>query len=263
MPKSSFVNSWLLTIVFVIFLTGPILLPVLMSFSDSAILQFPPTTFSLRWYVKIFGDGEFLRSLWLSLKLGALATAVSLVIGTLAALGLRRLPAIYGSPIRSVFMSPMVMPTLVTGIALLQFFNGLHSNATFTHLLIGHVVVTVPYVVRTVTASIQQMVPGIEDAARTLGAHPLGCFWHVTLPQIKPGILVGGIFVFILSFDNYPVSMWLADAQNMPLPLTAYRYIQRFFDPTVAAISTVMIVISLIAVVLMERVAGLRNAWSR
>jgi putative spermidine/putrescine transport system permease protein len=263
MSGTNFLQSWLLTGLFVCFLTAPILLPVLMSFSDSAILAFPPNSFSLRWYEKILGDGEFLASLWLSVKLGLMTTLISLLFGTAAALGLRRMPGVYGSPVRILLMSPMVMPTLVTGIALLQFFNRMNSNAAFTHLLIGHVVVTVPYVVRTVTASIQQMVPGIEDAARTLGANPLSCFWYITLPQIKPGILVGGIFVFILSFDNYPVSMWLADAQNMPLPLTAYRYIQRFFDPTVAAISTIMIVISLIAVVAMERVAGLQNAWSR
>ncbi len=263
MSKSKSIQSWLLTALFVGFLTVPILLPVLMSFSDSAILSFPPKGFSLRWYAKILSDGEFLTSLWLSIKLGLMATLISLALGTLAALGLRRLPAAYGAPVRSLVMSPMVMPTLVTGIALLQFFNRMHSSAAFTHLLVGHVVITAPYVVRTVTASIQQMAPAIEDAARTLGAGPLSCFRHVTLPQIRPGILVGGIFVFILSFDNYPVSMWLADAQNMPLPLTAYRYIQRFFDPTVAAISTVMIVISLGAVVAMERVAGLQSAWSR
>lgn len=263
MANTNSVQSWLLVTIFVAFLTSPILLPVVMSFSDSAILSFPPKGFSLRWYTKILGDGEFLASLWLSVKLGLFATVLSLIFGTLAALGLRRVPSGYGSPVRALIMSPMVMPTLVTGIALLQFFNRLNSDATFTHLLIGHVVITVPYVVRTVTASIQQMVAGIEDAARTLGAGPLSCFWYITLPQIKPGILVGGIFVFILSFDNYPVSMWLADAQNMPLPLTAYRYIQRFFDPTVAAISTVMIAISLAAVLVMERVTGLRNAWSR
>lgn len=263
MSDVKFLQSWLSTVLFVCFLTGPVLLPVLMSFSDSPLLSFPPKGFSLRWYAKIFDDGEFLASLWLSIKLGLMTTLISLLFGTAAALGVRRLPPGYGSPVRTLLMSPMLMPTLVTGIALLQFFNRMNSNAAFTHLLIGHVIVTVPYVVRTVTASIQQMVPGIEDAACTLGANPLSCFWNITLPQIKPGILVGGIFVFILSFDNYPVSMWLADAQNMPLPLTAYRYIQRFFDPTVAAISSVMIVISLIAVIAMERLAGLQNAWSR
>jgi len=254
--------SWTATIMIAAFLVAPVLLPVLMSFSERTSMNFPPVGFSLRWYAKILGDGEFLASLWLSLKLAAVVTVAAAILGTSAALAMRRLAPRYSAPVTSVLMSPLVMPTLVTGIALLQFFNRLNTTDTFVHLVTGHVVITSPYVVRTVTASITQMAPSIEDAARTLGASPFRCFVLVTLPQIKPGILVGAIFAFIISFDNYPVSMWLADAQNMPLPLTAYRYIQRFFDPTVAAVSTVMIIISLAAVLAMERITGLKRAWS-
>jgi putative spermidine/putrescine transport system permease protein len=153
-----------------------------------------------------------------------------------------------------------VFPALVTGIAILQLVALFKSHWTFTHLVIGHVVITLPYAVRTISAALIALSENTEDAARMLGANGPKTFFYVVLPQLKQAILIAATFCFILSFDNFPVTLWLADAENTPLPLLAYRYVQRFFDPSVAALSSVMIVISVAAIVILQRQFGIRRA---
>jgi putative spermidine/putrescine transport system permease protein len=160
----------------------------------------------------------------------------------------------------SALMTPLAFPTLVTGAALLQFFALLRSDATVLHLAIAHTIVCTPYVLRTVAASLEQIRPNIEDAARTLGAGEFACFARVTLPQIGSGMGVGAVFAFITSFDNFPVSLWLSDARHIPLPLTIYNYVERFFDPTIAAVSAVMVAISVLSILVLEGLAGLRSS---
>jgi putative spermidine/putrescine transport system permease protein len=130
------------------------------------------------------------------------------------------------------------------------------------NLTLGQFILTVPYVVRTVGASLLLIDPAIEEAARTLGANQLRCFWQVTRPQIMPGLVAGGIFAFVTSFDNYPVSMWLADAVNIPLPLMIFTLTSRYFDPGIAAIASLMILLSVVLILVMEKVTGLKRALS-
>ena len=130
------------------------------------------------------------------------------------------------------------------------------------NLGIGHILVTIPYVVRTVSSSLMMLDPSIEEAARTLGASRAVTFWRVTRPQIMPGLVAGAIFAFVTSFDNYPISMWLADAVNIPLPLMIFTLTSRFFDPGIAAIASLMILFSVVLILVMERVTGLRRAMS-
>ena len=122
-----------------------------------------------------------------------------------------------------------------------------------TNLVIGHTLVTVPYVIRTVSASLLLIDPSIEDAARTLGATRLMTFWRITRPQIVPGLFAGGIFAFVTSFDNYAISMWLADAEHFPMPMAMFALISRMFDPGIAAIASLMILMSIVIVVVLER----------
>lgn len=255
--KSESLHTNLVVVAATVFFMAPLLAPVIISFSDTDFIQFPPQGFSLRWYLKILSDGEFLSAAYLSLKLACIAAIVSGVLGTLAALGINRLPS--GMLVQPFIMSPLVFPVLVTGIALLQFFTAIRSQSTMTHLIIGHVIITLPFVVRTVTASVMQCEKALEEAAYTLGADAWRCFFHVVFPQIKNGVIVGCLFAFIISFDNYPLSMWLADAEHTPLPMAIYRYIQRFFDPTVAAISGITIAGSVIVLLVMERFGGTRK----
>lgn len=250
--------SWTFVLVIGTFLAAPVVLPITLSVSDAPYLTFPPQGFTLRWFAKIFADGDFLESLRLSIVLATFVTVLSVILGTSAALAMRRMAGASRGWLMSMLMAPMAFPTLVTGAALLQYFALLGSDWTLAHLTLGHTVVCAPYVLRTVTASLGQVRPNIEDAARTLGAGELTCFREVTLPQIAGGVSVGAVFAFITSFDNFPVSLWLADARHVPLPLTIYNYIERFFDPTVAAVSAVTVAISVLAILLLERLAGLR-----
>jgi putative spermidine/putrescine transport system permease protein len=155
-----------------------------------------------------------------------------------------------------------MLPVLVIGLALLRLFSDWGSDSAPVNLLIAHTLVTSPYVVRTVSASLLLADPSLEAAARTLGAGPWRTFRRVTLPQIAPGIVAGALFAFMISFDNYPVSMWLADAQNVPIPMLIYRLMASVFTPVVPAMSTLMMLIALGVVLAMERLVGLRRVMA-
>jgi len=148
----------------------------------------------------------------------------------------------------------------IIGVALLQMFARLNANNTPLNMLIAHVLVTMPYVVRTVSGSLLLADTALEDAARTLGAGRWTVFRRITVPQIAPGLAAGALFAFMVSFDNFPISLWLADAQHNPIPILVFQRIANVFDPSIAAISTLMIVFSMGVVIAMERVIGLRRA---
>jgi putative spermidine/putrescine transport system permease protein len=244
------------------FLLAPLVVPILISFSDTPFVTWPPQGFTLRWYVKILGEQEFVDSFRFSLMLGVIATLGALVLGTPAAMGLVRYRFTGRGIIQGLLLSPLIFPMLVTGIALLRAATATGAQNSLVNLGLGHVLVTVPYVVRTVSASLLLVDPSIEEASRTLGANRLRSFWWVTRPQIMPGIVAGAIFAFVTSFDNYPVSMWLADAVNIPLPLMIFTLTSRFFDPGIAAIASLMILLSVVLILVMEKVTGLKRAIS-
>ena len=256
------VPLYILSTVIVLFLLVPLVLPFVLSVSDTPFVTFPPRGFTLQWYWIVLKERDFTDSLQLSLILGALTAVGAMLLGTPAAIGLVRYKFAGRDVIQSLLLSPLIFPALVTGIALLRFFSSIGSQNAFANLLIGHVLVTIPYVVRTVSASLLQLDPAIEEVARTLGANRLMTFWWITRPQIMPGLFAGGIFAFVTSFDNYAISMWLFDAANVPLPLTMFSLISRMFDPGIAAIASLMIVLSLVLVLLVERIAGLQRAMN-
>jgi putative spermidine/putrescine transport system permease protein len=151
---------------------------------------------------------------------------------------------------------------LITGVALLQLFAVMGSNNTPLNMFIAHVLVTTPYVVRTVAASLTLADTSLEDAARTLGAGRWRVFRRITIPQIAPGVAAGSLFAFMVSFDNFPISLWLADAQHNPVPLLIFQMISNVFEPSIAAISTLMILLAMVIVVILERIMGLRRAMA-
>lgn len=205
-------------------------------------------------------DPDFLDALQLSLLLAFSATVVSMALGIPAAFALTRGHFLGQSFLKELVLSPLIFPALVTGLALLQLLSKLGSDDARLNLLIGHVVVTAPYVIRTAVTSLQLVDINLEDAARTLGASRLRTFWRVTLPQIAPGVAAGGLFAFMVSFDNYPVSMWLANSEYSPVPLVLMRQLVMVFDPSVPTMSTIVIILALIGVLVLERLVGLRRA---
>ena len=245
-----------------IFVLIPLVIPIWMSISDTAFVTFPPRGFTLRWYTKILNEPEFVASFRFSVLLAVAVAALALIIGTPAAIALVRYSFHGRAAIQAFVLSPLIFPMLVSGIALLRLFTSLGTHDAAIKLLLGHTVVAVPYVVRTVSASLSLLDPRIEEAARTLGASRLATFWLIVRPQIVPGIVAGGLFAFVTSFDNYPISMWLADAVSVPLPMTVFVLIQRFFDPGIAAICTLMMLFSFVLVFAIEKATGLKRAMS-
>jgi putative spermidine/putrescine transport system permease protein len=246
----------------VAFLLLPLVLPFILSVSDTPFVVFPPKGFTLQWYGKVLADPDFTGSFGFSVVLSLCAACGAVLLGVPTAVGLVRLRFPGRKLIQALVLSPLIFPTLVTGIALLRLFLTLGSNNAFTNLIIGHVLVTTPFVVRTVSASLVLVDPGLEDAARTLGATRFVAFWRVTRPQIVGGLVAGALFAFVTSFDNYAISMWLFDAGHVPLPMMMTSLISRMFDPGIAAIAALMILFSLVMVILLERLAGLRRVLS-
>ena len=243
----------------VAFLLLPIAIVLLFAVNSAAFIVFPPSGFSLRWFGKFFGSRDFMEAFSLSLQLAALTVAIATVVGTMAALAIVRGRIRGAGFLSALFLSPLMLPAILTGLALFQFYVILDVGRTFMGLLMGHVVICIPYVVRTVTAMLHNFDVSLEEAARNLGAGGGATFRHVTLPLIRPGVIAGGIFAFIVSFDQFPVSLFLVTPGANTLPITLFNYLRYDFDPTVAAASTVSIALSVTVVLLLERTIGLQE----
>jgi putative spermidine/putrescine transport system permease protein len=257
--------TWLLVSVtdaMVIFILAPLLVTVAISISDTPYVVFPPRGFTLNWYAKVLRDADFQASLSFSFVLAVAATLGALLLGVPAAFAVTRHRFPGRGAAVAALLSPLVFPVLITGVALLQLFAVMGSNNTPLNMFIAHVLVTTPYVVRTVAASLTLADTSLEDAARTLGAGRWRVFRRITIPQIAPGVAAGSLFAFMVSFDNFPISLWLADAQHNPVPLLIFQMISNVFEPSIAAISTLMILLAMVIVVILERIMGLRRAMA-
>ncbi len=246
--------------IILLMVVAPLIVPLLMSISDTPYIVFPPQGFTLKWYGAVLANPEARGSFLFSLQLAAIVTAVSLVLGIPCAAGLTRFQVRGQEVILGIILSPLIVPLIVTGVALLQLFSMLGSRATMLQLVIGHTVVCLPYVIRSVSASFVLTNRNLEDAAAVLGAAPHVVATKIIWPQVRPGILAGGIFCFIVSFDDYPISMWLADGNHFPVPLYLYTVIERSFDPSIAAIASLMIFFALFLVFVIEKVFGISLA---
>jgi putative spermidine/putrescine transport system permease protein len=257
--------AWLLvsvTLAMMLFILAPLLVTIATSISDTQYIIFPPRGFTLQWYGRAFQDQDFLEAMWFSTGLAVAATIGALLLGVPAAFALVRCDFAGRDAVASMLLSPLVFPALITGVALLQLFAMLRFDYTPLNMFIGHLLVTAPYVVRTTAASLSLADTTLEDAARTLGAGNWCVFRRITVPQIAPGLAAGALFAFMISFDNFPISLWLADAQHNPVPLLIFQMIASVFEPSVAAISTLMILFAMAVVMLLERVGGLRRAMA-
>ncbi len=161
-----------------------------------------------------------------------------------------------GEAITALLMAPLVFPAVVIAVALLQFYTLIGVRGTFGALAAAHLLITLPYVVRSILASLSGVDPALEEAARTLGASGWAAFRKITLPLIRPGLVAGGIFSFIVSFDNVPVSIFLVSVRQTTLPVKIFSAVEHGIDPGIAAVSTLLIVMTGLGLVLAERWAG-------
>jgi putative spermidine/putrescine transport system permease protein len=253
------VRAWLLrgwvALVFG-FLMLPVVVVALASFSRTSYLTVPPRGLTLRWFTAVLGDAEYLHAIGFSVLLALVATAGAVAAGVAASFALirRRIPG--AAVISALLNAPLVFPAVVVGVALLQFYAMVRLNGTFVGLALAHMVITLPYVVRAVTASLQGIDPELEHAARVLGASGPVAFFTVTLPLIRPGVAAGALFAFIVSFDNVPVSIFLLGAGQMTLPVKIFSAIEYGVDPSIAAISTLLIVVTGLGLAVAERWIG-------
>lgn len=243
-----------------VFLLLPIAIIVLMSLNAGEFMTFPPQGISLRWFGALFANEAFMRAIRSSLMLAAIATLVSSAIGIAAALYVVRHATRLREPLRMLLMMPLMLPEILTAIALLFFLyaSGIGTRTMFG-LVVGHVLVTLPYVFTNVASALYNQDGSLEQAARSLGASPWRAFVRVTLPLIKPGIITGALFAFVISFDLFNMSLLLKGIGMTTLPLQLFDYLRWDFDPTAAAVSTVSILLTLAVVVWVDRTVGLRS----
>ena len=253
------VRAWLLrawvTLVFG-FLLLPVVVVALASFSRTSYLTVPPQGVTLRWFGAVLADPEYVHAIVWSVGLAVVATVGSLTAGVAASYALIRRRVRGGALVSALLNAPLIFPGVVVGVALLQFYALVRMNGTFASLALAHMVITLPYVVRAVMASLQGIDPEIESAARVLGASGPVAFFTVTLPLIRPGVAAGALFSFIVSFDNVPVSIFLLGAGQMTLPVKIFTAIEYGVDPSIAAISTMLIVFTGLGLAAAERWVG-------
>jgi putative spermidine/putrescine transport system permease protein len=242
------------------YLLLPLVVIVGVSFTDTDYIRFPPQGFTLRWYNQFLHDPSYLDALRVSIELAVASTVLALILGVPAALVFARKSFPGRELINAIFLSPLVLPNIVIGVAILQYATALGFARSFSALLIGHVVIVIPYVVRTVLASLAGIDTAIEEAAQDLGANSLQTFFLVTLPQIKPGVIAGGLFAFIISWINIEVSIFNSTGQLMALPVKIFYYVQNIADPTVAAVSAVTVYVAVVVVVIIDLTIGIEKA---
>jgi len=201
-----------------LFLAFPIIVVFVVSFSSATYLTFPPPALSLRWYDTYFGSMDWLRPTWLSIWVAAAVVVLSTFLGTLAALGIARLPRALRVLATGLILSPLIVPVIVVAIGIYYAFSRYGLVGTPIAMVLAHTCLAVPFVVTSVSASLSGIDPRLEQAALSLGATPGGTFFQVTLPLIQPGVLVGALFAFISSFDELVVSLFLSGSGAVTLP---------------------------------------------
>jgi putative spermidine/putrescine transport system permease protein len=246
-------------IAILIFLLAPIAIVVVFALNPAPFIQFPPTGVSLRWFEKFFASRDFMHALTFSLEVAVLTTVCATLLGASASLAIARGNLPGAQAVLATMLSPLMLPAILTGLALFQSYVLLDVGRPLWGLVAGHTLVTIPYVVRTTLAVLHNFDTRLEEAARNLGASPTRSFLEITLPLIKPGVMAGAIFAFIVSFDQFPVSLFLVTPGSETLPITLFNYLKFDLDGTIGAASVVSILLAFLVVVALDRTVGLRS----
>lgn len=242
-----------------VFLLSPLVVVVLVSITTTEYISLPTGGVTLRWYAEILDRPEFLKATVNSLVLAFAAAATALVAGSLAAVAVARYSFAFREVVQVSVMSPLYIPMVMGGLAILMFFAVVGWNNAPVRMYVAHSALALPYVFRVVTASLAAFDLNQELAARNLGAPPWRAFMLVSLPQLAPGLFAGAVFAFVVSFDNVGISIFLTSAQYSTLPVQLFNYTTYHYDPLAASVSVIMVVLSVIAIVALERIFGLQN----
>lgn len=231
------------------FLVLPITIVFPVSLTEKRYLSLPEDGVSLKHYANLFGSAEWLGSIGQSLYIGVVATMISVAAGTLCAIGCWRLSSRAGELVRALMLMPIVVPTIVYALGIYRFWVDLRLLDTYTGVIVVHAVTGIPYVVVTVSTALAGFDPRLEQAARNLGAGPIQTLRRVTLPSIMPGVVSGAIFAFIHSWDELVIVLFIASRAVFTLPRRIWDGINEHLDPTMAAVATIMIVLTAVLLV--------------
>ncbi|WP_394139925.1 ABC transporter permease [Cytobacillus oceanisediminis] len=245
-----------------VFLLAPIVVVLLSSLTTTEYIVFPPKGITLRWYTELIEHPEFMQSFTLSIIVAFGTAAISTAIGTLASLAVVRRQFKGKTAIVQLVGSPLLIPSVVFGIALLQFYSWIGLAASPLALILGHIILTVPFVMRLVVASLVGFDRSIEQAALNLGAGPIKVFFQITLPIIKSGVIAGAIFAFITSFDDLTVALFIVSTDVVTLPVRIYTYMQYQYDPIITSVSSIMILFTVVLMLVIERILGVGKVFS-
>jgi putative spermidine/putrescine transport system permease protein len=243
---------WLIAGLVLVFLAFPIFVVIPLSFSGANYLQFPPQTLSLRWYVAYFSGRGWVDATVLSVEVAAIVTLLATPLGTAAAFGLVRSDFPMKKIVYGALLSPLIVPSIITAIALYFLFAPLHLVGNFWGLVLAHTVLALPLVVVVVTASLRGFEMGLEWAAMSLGAPPWTALRRVTLPMIAPGIVTGALLAFLASFDEIVVAIFLSGTDAVTLPKKIWEGVWLEITPVIAAASSVVIGLTVVLFVALQ-----------
>lgn len=247
----------LITTLVYIFLLAPLVIISVTAFGTNEYLKFPPSGFSLRWVENIFKVEMFMKTFKISMEVAVIGTFLALLIGIPAAYVLSRYNFKGKGVLQSLFLSPVIVPGIVLGFSLLEFLIVVNKLPLYPSLLLGHTVTILPYIIRVVSSSLESFDYSIEEAAISLGASRLRTFFIVVMPNVTSGIIAAFILAFINSFNNVPISVFLTGPGISTLPIQMMSYVEYYFDPTVAALSVILMAMTAVLMFLVEKTLGL------
>ena len=239
-------------------LLAPLIVVAGVSVSESEFIVFPPRGLSLRWYAAVLSPASpYLAAAFASLKIALGVMVAAILIGGAAAIALHRRQIPFADALSMLFLSPLVLPTIIYAIGMLMFWSQIAGPVSMTTLWIAHTAIALPYVVRTTLAVLAESDPALEEAARTMGADRWRRLWLVVVPQAMPGLAAGAFFAFNISFDEAVLSLFLRTPVLTTLPVQIYGQLEFSPDPSVAAVSTLMIAATVLTMALIDRFLGL------
>lgn len=237
-----------------VFLYAPILVMAMMSLNASEFYALP-FRFSTEWYERLFTNDQILSAAWRSVWIASVVAVIATGLGTMASLALWRHDFPGKRVLQALLFPPIAVPWLIIGTAMLVFFFGIGLGRGTPAVILGHVALALPYVIVTVTARMQSFDRALDEAARSLGAHPWTVARKVILPHAAPGIVAGALFAFAVSFDQFVVSYFLAEPGDSTLPVLIYTAIRKGFTPEINAVATIIIAVSMALMILAARYA--------
>ncbi len=260
MKRDNLFSNCLMALVY-LFLLLPLVVVILSAFGTTEHVTFPPKGFTTRWFTEALGNAQFRDSLWITLKLSVVSVAIATVLGVMVSLYFWKSEGRGRAVFESIFTAPIIVPTVISAVAFLIYFSAFSFIDTFWKLALAYIVIEIPYIIRSVTASLSTLDASFEEASLVLGARPLKTLFRVTLPCIRSGISVGAIFAFIVAFDESVIVMFIRNARTITYPLRLYSYITQSFTPLVSALATLFIVLTFALIYFLDKRIGIGKMY--